>query len=57
MQVVQKIFGPEDEDTTGRMSLGLECGFNFSLSLLKQIKNVDSKIMENSMDYLIQTLK
>ena len=37
--------------------MGLESGFKFSLSLLKEIKSINKDMLVNSLEYLYQTLK
>lgn len=40
-----------------RVQVGLESGFKFSLSLLKEIKGINKDMLVNSLEYLYQTLK
>jgi len=40
-----------------RVQVGLESGFKFSLSLLKEIKSINKDMLVNSLEYLYQTLK
>lgn len=37
--------------------MGLESGFKFSLSLLKEIKSINKDMLVNSLEYLYQTLR
>lgn len=37
--------------------MGLESGFKFSLSLLKEIRNINKDMLVNSLEYLYQTLR
>jgi hypothetical protein len=37
--------------------VGLESGFKFSLSLLKEIRNINKDMLVNSLEYLYQTLR
>ena len=39
------------------MQVGLESGFKFSLSLLKEIKSINKDMLVNSLEYLYQTLR
>jgi hypothetical protein len=39
------------------VQVGLESGFKFSLSLLKEIKSINKDILVNSLEYLYQTLR
>jgi hypothetical protein len=45
-----------DKSVTPRIQVGLESGFKFSLSLLKEIRNVNKDMLVNSLEYLYQTL-
>lgn len=40
-----------------RAQVGLESGFKFSLSLLKEIKQINKDMLVNSLEYLYQTLR
>jgi hypothetical protein len=40
-----------------RVQVGLESGFKFSLSLLKEIKTINKDMLVNSLEYLYQTLR
>lgn len=40
-----------------RVQVGLESGFKFSLSLLKEIKSINKDMLVNSLEYLYQTLR
>jgi hypothetical protein len=40
-----------------RIQVGLESGFKFSLSLLKEIRNINKDMLVNSLEYLYQTLR
>ena len=40
-----------------RVQVGLESGFKFSLSLLKEIKAINKDMLVNSLEYLYQTLR
>jgi hypothetical protein len=42
---------------TPRVQVGLESGFKFSLSLLKEIRNINKDMLVNSLEYLYQTLR
>ena len=44
-------------DVTDRIQVGLESGFKFSLSLLKEISSVNKNMLINSLEYLYQTLR
>ena len=39
------------------MQVGLESGFKFSLSLLKEIRSINKDMLVNSLEYLYQTLR
>jgi len=39
------------------VQVGLESGFKFSLSLLKEIRTVNKDMLVNSLEYLYQTLR
>jgi hypothetical protein len=56
-EFIDKFMKEDDDDTSQRATVGLECGFNFSLSLLKEIKNLNPLMLEQSLEYLYQTLK
>jgi len=47
----------EDKSVTPRVQVGLESGFKFSLSLLKEIRNINKDMLINSLEYLYQTLR
>lgn len=40
-----------------RVQVGLESGFKFSLSLLKEIRTINKDMLVNSLEYLYQTLR
>lgn len=40
-----------------RVQVGLESGFKFSLSLLKEIRSINKDMLVNSLEYLYQTLR
>jgi hypothetical protein len=44
-------------DVSDRIQVGLETGFKFSLSLLKEISSVNKDMLLNSLEYLYQTLR
>ena len=46
-----------DKSITPRIQVGLESGFKFSLSLLKEIRNINKDMLVNSLEYLYQTLR
>ena len=46
-----------DKSVTPRIQVGLESGFKFSLSLLKEIRNINKDMLVNSLEYLYQTLR
>lgn len=46
-----------DKTVTPRLQVGLESGFKFSLSLLREIRNVNKDMLVNSLEYLYQTLR
>ncbi len=46
-----------DKSVSPRVQVGLESGFKFSLSLLKEIKNINKDMLVNSLEYLYQTLR
>jgi hypothetical protein len=45
------------DNVSPRVQVGLESGFKFSLSLLKEIRNVNKDMLVNSLEYLYQTLR
>lgn len=45
-----------DKTVSPRLQVGLESGFKFSLSLLREIRNVNKDMLVNSLEYLYQTL-
>jgi hypothetical protein len=47
----------EKSDVNQRVQVGLESGFKFSLSLLKEIKSINKDMLTNSLEYLYQTLR
>lgn len=47
----------EKSDVNQRVQVGLESGFKFSLSLLKEIKSINKDMLVNSLEYLYQTLR
>ena len=47
----------EKSDVNQRVQVGLESGFKFSLSLLKEIKSINKDMLINSLEYLYQTLR
>jgi hypothetical protein len=47
----------EKQDVNQRVHVGLESGFKFSLSLLKEIKSINKDMLSNSLEYLYQTLR
>ena len=44
-------------DVSDRIQVGLESGFKFSLSLLREIRTVNKDMLVNSLEYLYQTLR
>jgi hypothetical protein len=46
-----------DKSVSPRIQVGLESGFKFSLSLLKEIRNINKDMLVNSLEYLYQTLR
>ena len=44
-------------DVSDRVQVGLETGFKFSLSLLKEIRGINKDMLVNSLEYLYQTLR
>ena len=46
-----------DKSVSPRIQVGLESGFKFSLSLLREIRNVNKDMLVNSLEYLYQTLR
>ena len=49
--------GKVDTSVSPRLQVGLESGFKFSLSLLREIRNVNRDMLVNSLEYLYQTLR
>ena len=47
----------EKADVNQRVQVGLESGFKFSLSLLKEIKSINNDMLVKSLEYLYQTLR
>lgn len=47
----------EKQDVNQRVQVGLESGFKFSLSLLKEIRSINKDMLVNSLEYLYQTLR
>jgi hypothetical protein len=47
----------EKSDVNQRVQVGLESGFKFSLSLLKEIRSINKDMLVNSLEYLYQTLR
>jgi hypothetical protein len=47
----------DDNSVSPRIQVGLESGFKFSLSLLREIRNVNKEMLVNSLEYLYQTLR
>ncbi|CDW73494.1 UNKNOWN [Stylonychia lemnae] len=54
-EYIQKFL--EKSDVNQRVQVGLESGFKFSLSLLKEIKSINKDMLINSLEYLYQTLR
>jgi hypothetical protein len=46
-----------DKSVSPRIQVGLESGFKFSLSLLKEIQTINKDMLVNSLEYLYQTLR
>lgn len=55
-EYIQK-FLDKQGDVNQRVQVGLESGFKFSLSLLKEIKSLNKDMLVNSLEYLYQTLR
>jgi len=47
----------EKSDVDHRVQVGLESGFKFSLSLLKEVRSLNQDMLINSLEYLYQTLR
>lgn len=54
---IQRFLEDGGASVSARVQVGLESGFKFSLSLLKEIRNINKDMLVNSLEYLYQTLR